>query len=59
MEKTFLLDLSAHWGDLIKQIKKICHIHFNDCLILTANLEQLRFPIHAGIGNMYSGRSVK
>ena len=29
MEKTFLLHLSAHWGDLIEQIKKICHIHFN------------------------------
>ena len=29
MEKTFLLHLSAHWGDLIKQKKKICHIHFN------------------------------
>ena len=28
MEKTFLLHLSAHWGDLIEQIKKICHIHF-------------------------------
>ena len=28
MEKTFLLDLLAHWGDLIEQIKKICHIHF-------------------------------
>ena len=29
MEKTFLLYLSVHWGDLIEQIKKICHIHFN------------------------------
>ena len=29
MVKTFLLHLSAHWGDLIEQIKKICHIHFN------------------------------
>ena len=29
MEKTFLLHLVAHWGDLIEQIKKICHIHFN------------------------------
>ena len=28
MEKTFLLYLSVHWGDLIEQIKKICHIHF-------------------------------
>ena len=27
-KKTFLLHLSAHWGDLIEQIKKICHIHF-------------------------------
>ena len=27
-EKTFLLYLSVHWGDLIEQIKKICHIHF-------------------------------
>ena len=26
--KIFLLHLSAHWGDLIEQIKKICHIHF-------------------------------
>ena len=26
--KTFLLYLSVHWGDLIEQIKKICHIHF-------------------------------
>ena len=25
----FWLHLSAHWGDLIEQIKKICHIHFN------------------------------
>ena len=25
MEKTFLLYLSVHWGDLIEQIKKICH----------------------------------
>ena len=24
----FLLHLSAHWGDSIEQIKKICHIHF-------------------------------
>ena len=24
---SFLLHLSAHWGDLIEQIKKICHIH--------------------------------
>ena len=24
----FLLYLSVHWGDLIKQRKKICHIHF-------------------------------
>ena len=29
MEKTFLLFLSVHWGDLIEQVKKICHIHFN------------------------------
>ena len=31
--KTFLLYLSVHWGDLIEQIKKICHIHFKvtDC----------------------------
>ena len=28
IEKYFLLHLSAHWGDLIEQIKKICHIHF-------------------------------
>ena len=28
MEKTFLLYLSVHWGDVIEQIKKICHIHF-------------------------------
>ena len=28
MEKPFLLYLSVHWGDLIEQIKKICHIHF-------------------------------
>ena len=26
--KNFLLHLSADWGDLIEQIKKICHIHF-------------------------------
>ena len=26
--KIFLLYLSVHWGDLIEQIKKICHIHF-------------------------------
>ena len=26
--KIVLLHLSAHWGDLIEQIKKICHIHF-------------------------------
>ena len=29
MEKTFLLYLSVNWGNLIKQIKKICRIHFN------------------------------
>ena len=29
MEKTFLLYLSVHWGALIEQIKKVCHIHFN------------------------------
>ena len=28
MEKFFLLHSSAHWGDLIEQIKKVCHIHF-------------------------------
>ena len=33
MEKTFLLHLSAHWGDLIEQIKKICHIHFKSSVI--------------------------
>ena len=33
MEKTFLLYLSVHWGDLIEQIKKICHIHFNHGLM--------------------------
>ena len=27
--KNFLLYLSVHWGDLIEQIKKICHIHFD------------------------------
>ena len=27
-EKIVLLYLSVHWGDLIEQIKKICHIHF-------------------------------
>ena len=25
-----MLHLSAHWGDLIEQIKNICHIHFKD-----------------------------
>ena len=30
MEKTFSLYLSVHWGDLIEQIKKICHIHFKE-----------------------------
>ena len=36
MVKTFLLHLSAHWGDLIEQIKKICYIHFKEielCMI--------------------------
>ena len=28
-EKSVFLYLSVHWGDLIEQIKKICHIHFN------------------------------
>ena len=28
MEKTFLLYLSVHWGDLIERTKKVCHIHF-------------------------------
>ena len=27
--KFFSLHLSAHWGDLIEQIKKICHTHLN------------------------------
>ena len=35
MEKTFLLYLSAHWGDLIEQIKKVCHIHFKEQHIMT------------------------
>ena len=25
----FLLYLSVHWKELIEQIKKICHLHFN------------------------------
>ena len=29
--KKKMLYLSVHWGDLIEQIKKICHIHFNRC----------------------------
>ena len=33
MEKTFLLHLSAHWGDLIEQLKKFCHIHFNHIIL--------------------------
>ena len=28
LSKFFLLHLSVHWGDLIEQIKKICHIYF-------------------------------
>ena len=32
IEKIFLLHLSAHWGDLFKQNKKLCHI-------------QLKFPL--------------
>ena len=28
LENVFLLYISVHWGDLIKQIIKICHIHF-------------------------------
>ena len=30
--KIFLLHLSAHWGDLSEQIKKICHIHFKNAI---------------------------
>ena len=29
----FLLYLSVHCGDFIEQIKKICHIHFNEILV--------------------------
>ena len=28
IEKNFWLYLSAHLGDLVEQIKKVCHIHF-------------------------------
>ena len=28
IEKKILLRLLAHWGDLIEQIKKVCHVHF-------------------------------
>ena len=27
LSKNCLLHLSAHWGDLIEQIKNVCHIH--------------------------------
>ena len=32
MERTFLLYLVVHWGDLIEQIKKICHTHFKNAM---------------------------
>ena len=46
MEKTFLLYLSVHWGDLIEEIK-ICHIHFKMRLCMSENLsEYLRRQIY-------------
>ena len=32
-----MLYLSVHWGELIEQIKKICHIHFKDSSLLKAS----------------------
>ena len=44
MEKTFLLHLSAHWGDLIEQIKK--------SVIYTLNIHGIviiRFRVQFGV----------
>ena len=30
LKKVLLYFISVHWGDLMKQIKKICHMHFNE-----------------------------
>ena len=48
------LHVSAHWGDLIEQIKKICHIHFNIMIIMHRKLlksedsEEILIQVHRG-----------
>ena len=48
MEKTFLLYLSVHWGDLIEPIKKICHIHFKEVtLFFGSRVEATLCDVHS------------
>ena len=37
IEKVFLLYLSVHWGGLIEQIKKNCHVHEHLRLVFTSD----------------------
>ena len=42
IENLSSLYISVHWGDLIEQIKKICHIHFNNSVLkLQHNWDEL------------------
>ena len=51
LKKTFLLHLSAHCGDLIKQIKKICHIH------VKRKLSQVNWTcVQTGTHNVANGK---
>ena len=43
LSNIFLLHLSAHWGDLIEQMKKTCHIHFK------LDLSEEKVLIHVNI----------
>ena len=47
LSKNFLLHLSAHWGDLIEQMKKICH---NNTLKLVPSIRQF----HRSFMNVFS-----
>ena len=42
--KIFLLHLSVHWGDLIEQIKKICHLHFKTLIFFFKKLRRSYLP---------------
>ena len=59
MEKTFLLYLSVHWGDLIEQVKKICHIHFNipmkvNCQQTAVKLTASKIGTHVVVSSVYT-----